>query len=97
VGEEVSTPGNGGYVTWGRYDAEHQAVMERLTRLEGLAAGLTAPAAEMRSLGERLGRLESAGVKRKERAWLVTVTVLAGLVCPVVVTAIITVLHLSKG
>ena len=76
----MSTPGNGGYVTWGRYDAEHQAVLGKIT-----------------DLAARLDAIGASAKTRRERFWAVLLTVIAGLVCPVVVTSVITLLHLGSG
>jgi hypothetical protein len=42
----VADQGNGGYVTWGRWEAEHQALTERVRALE---EALAARASERRS------------------------------------------------
>ena len=46
---------------------------------------------------EHLTDLTEGQQKRGNRAWLITVGLLTGLVCPVVVTTIITLLHLRAG
>jgi hypothetical protein len=33
-GADVTASGNGHYVTWGRYDAEHQEVLRRIEAIE---------------------------------------------------------------
>jgi len=76
--------GNGSFVSWGRYDAEHQAILGRLDELEGRWAQQAADARE-------------AATVRRGRTWMILIAVLSGLVCPVAVTAIITILHLSTG
>lgn len=90
----MSGPGNGGPVTWGRYDAEHQEVLRRLTigeaQIEALRAGVSAHDA----LLARVARLEDKSAGRLNRIWMIGAAVLTGLICPVVVTMIITLAHL---
>ena len=56
------------------------------------------------ALGERIARLEEhvRGLTegqgaRRNRTWLVVMGIMTGLVCPVVVTSIITLLHLANS
>jgi hypothetical protein len=51
------------------------------------------------SLAERVARLEEhqlTASKRADRTWLIVVTVTTALVCPLVVAALLTVLHLAS-
>jgi len=56
------------------------------------------------ALGERVARLEehisdikaSTGARRN-RTWLIVMGIMTGLVCPVIVTSIITLLHLANS
>jgi hypothetical protein len=84
------------YVTWDRWDAEHHALREQESlEHENLR---TWAAAEHARLGDRLDDIEAAvaGIdkwrqQRKDRTWTVVVTVLAGLLLPLAVAAILAV------
>lgn len=59
---------------------------------------------QLLGIGERLARLESKHETdasslqaRRNRMWVVLLTLLTGLVCPVIVTALIAFLHLHTG
>src|SRR6516164_3830599 len=80
---------NHGYVSWGRYDAEHQALIQRVSALEELAKSLGGVDQTYQSLRDKI-----AERTRRERAWLIVVGLLTGIVCPLIVTSVITILHL---
>jgi len=93
---------DGRYVTWDRWDAEHRALAERVAGLERFAGRLEGAEQEHRAMADRIGALEKAGQEgaerergRRDRAWGVVTLILGGLVCPVVVTAIFTLIHLA--
>jgi hypothetical protein len=92
---------NHGYVSWGRYDAEHQALLGRVSSLEELARSLGGVDQTYQSLRDKIAELEEAGRAekagertRRERGWLIVVGLLTGIVCPLIVTSVITILHL---
>lgn len=53
--------------------------------------------AEHRALKERVEAMETAARGRRNRAWAVGLMVATALVCPLLVTALITFLHLSAS
>src|SRR5215469_16498526 len=89
------------YVSWGRYDAEHQALLDRIRILENMAESQRGVDLVHRQLGDRLDDLErqvhedEAGRKaRRDRSWVVGLTVLSAVVGPVAVTVFIAWLHI---
>jgi|SRR5215831_5013430 len=94
---------NGDYVTWGRYDAEHQEILRRLGVVEAVADRMSDDEAATAQQGQRISDLESRMERRtdsdrarRERVWLVAVTVVSGFVLPIVTAALFTYLHLRS-
>ena len=89
------------YVTWGRWDAEHRALLARVGALEAFAAALRNAESVHAELENRLDELEHTGKdkaehgrERRNRLWLLVLAVMTGVVAPLVVTALLTWLHL---
>ena len=98
----ASQESNGGYVGFGRYDAEHQALVERVTTLERHSEQLRGAEQEHRAIIDRIAVLEQTGKadmaserSRRDRLWLIVIGMMTGIVCPLIVTSIITWLHLK--
>jgi hypothetical protein len=83
---------DGRYVTWDRWDAEHRALADRVHELEGQAL-----ASRVATLEQRDEAVRTASTSRRNRLWLITLAVMTGLVCPLIVTTIITLAHLRGG
>jgi hypothetical protein len=91
------------YVSWGRWDAEHHALVARVAGLERFAEDLRDAESIHASLIARIGELEHAGkdkavrdTGRRDRLWLIVLTVMSGIVAPLVVTSLIAWLHLRN-
>jgi len=52
--------------------------------------------AEHRALKERVTAIETAAKARRDRAWLIGLAVASGIVFPILATALIAFLHLSR-
>lgn len=94
---------NGDFVTWGRYDAEHQETMRRLVEIEGISAELRDSMSQYEILKDRVAGLEQAYQRdkagsqtRKERLFTIMGFALIGLVFPLIYTGILTVIHLRS-
>ena len=92
------------YVTWGRWDAEHRALLARVGVLEAFATALRNAEGIHTELEARLTELEHAGKdkaehgrERRDRLWLLVLGVATGVVAPLVVTAVIALLHLRAS
>lgn len=92
------------YVTFGRWDAEHRALLARVGALEAFATALRNAEGIHTELEARLTELEHAGKDkaehergRRDRAWLVALGLMTGVVFPLLVTALLTWLHLRSS
>ena len=90
-------------VSWGRWDAEHRALAARVGALEAFATALRNAEGIHTELEARLTELEHAGKdkaehgrERRDRLWLLVLGVATGVVAPLVVTAVLTWLHLRS-
>ena len=72
---------NGYYVAWGVWDAEHRALTARVDTIERHAEAAQALAV-------------ASEQARKDREWKTTLALITGVVFPVLVTALLTWLHL---
>lgn len=95
---------DGRYVTWDRWDAEHAALRERVSVLERFAEARRGLEAQVAAIVDRISDLEAgrkeetaSDEQRRNRAWMIGLAVLTGLICPLVVTTVITVLHLHAA
>jgi hypothetical protein len=95
------TDENHTFVSWGRYDAEHQAVLGRIVLLEQQATALRNSESVHNDFQNRITELEqlsreelSRGRSRRDRAWLIVLGLMTGIVCPLVLAAVFTLLHL---
>ena len=93
--------GAGQFVEFGRWDEAHRALVARMIAAENDLHSLRGAESEHRALADRIAALEHESEQRQEgqdvrrnRAWLIVLAVMSGLVCPVVVTAVVTWLHL---
>jgi len=97
----LAAPGQ--FVEYGRWDEAHRALVARVIAAENDLHSLRGAESEHRALADRIGALEHESEQRQEgqdvrrnRVWLIILAVMSGLVCPVVVTAVITWLHLRS-
>jgi hypothetical protein len=72
---------NGGYVTWDRWDAEHEALSARVTALE-------------HQLERKAATAEHEAEMRRTNEWVLIGAVLSGIVFPLLLTAVLTLVHL---
>lgn len=72
---------NGYYVPWGVWDAEHRALAARVAIVEHAAE-------------EERQQQSGRDAVRSNRVWLIILTVLTGVVFPILVTSLIAFLHL---
>ena len=91
----------GQFVSWDRWDAEHRALAARVAELENEAETLRGAEQVHRTLEARLTELESrdrehqaADRTRRDRLWLLVLGLITGVVAPLVVTTLITFLHI---
>jgi len=91
------------YVSWDRWDATNAEINRRLIRLEAIAERRAGIEEEFRALEERVDQLEHASKERqasqqgrRDRAWVIVLAVTTGIVCPLIVTAVITLIHLRS-
>lgn len=89
------------YVTWGRWQEAHESNLRRLDRLEKSMNGLAGAENVHESMKARITALEQAriaesqgGQERKGRIWVIVVGLMTGIVCPLIVTSVLTVAHL---
>ena len=99
----ASQESNGGYVGFGRYDAEHHALVQRVGDLEADARTLRGMERMGETLAARITVLEqdahhdqAAERTRRDRLWVLALTLVSGVVFPILVTAMITYLHLKS-
>lgn len=78
----TANPDNGAYVTWGRYDEAHRALVDRLDRLEA-------------AMAHDSERRDAAALSRRNRVWLLVLGILTGVISPLVVSSVITIAHLA--
>jgi hypothetical protein len=95
---------DGKFVTWDRWDATNQAMTLRVEVLERHSEELRGAEAEHRTLEDRITSLEQAtrsdqasDSARRDRIWVLVITVVSGVVFPILVTALITFLHIKSG
>jgi len=103
MADRASRPDNGGFVSWGRYDAEHHALVQRVGDLEADARTLRGMERMGETLAARITVLEqdahhdqAAERTRRDRLWVLALTLVSGVVFPILVTAMITYLHLKS-
>jgi len=93
------------YVTWGRWEAEHRALVERVSQLEHIADQLRGAEAIHTQLLERVDRLEKVEVERwqsqeaqrtehRTRVWQTALAIVTGLVLPLGVLGVLALIHL---
>jgi|SRR5215472_14313302 len=95
---------NGDFVTWGRYDAEHQEVLRRLVILEEVAERMRIDETDTNTLKLRVGELEAYHTRdrasdknRKDKLWQLTLAVFGGIAVTVFSTALLAWLHVHGG
>ena len=77
-------------VTWGRWQAEHQALAGRIAGLETATARLPGLEGDVSQIKTQLGR-------RRDRSWALWSLILAGLALPVLVLLIGVLIHRAAG
>ena len=94
---------DGKFVTWDRWDATMTGVERRLEVLESRQELLRGAEQEHRTYEDRIETLESeirnqsVSLRgRRDRTWLIALTVLSGLVLPILTTITIAYLHLRS-
>jgi hypothetical protein len=97
-------PPYGAYVTADRYNAEHAAMMERMIILENRAESLRGAEEQHSALSNRISLLEHQDTSdeashraKADRLWVIIIGVVTGIACPVVVSTIVTLLHLRAA
>lgn len=92
---------DGGFVSWDRWDAEHRALLQRVQELETGAGELRGAEQVHRTLEARITAIESrdrdhqaADRTRRDRLWLLVLGLTTGVVAPLLVTTLITFLHI---
>ena len=92
---------NHGSVNWGRYDAEHRAMLDRIGVLEQFTKTIRDAEVIHADFQNRITELEHSareelarGRSRRDRAWLIVLGLITGIVCPLVLAAVFTLLHL---
>jgi hypothetical protein len=95
---------DGKFVTWDRWDATTEAIEQRIAVLERHSEELRGAEAEHTAFNDRLARLEEAHKldeagdrSRRDRIWVLSLTVISGMVFPILVTAVITFLHIKSS
>jgi len=95
-------PGNHSYVEYGRWDAEHHALVRRVHVLERFADRLQGAEQEHRAIVDRIAALEAQFSERTsiergrhDRVWTMALLVIGSLILPLVTTAIIAFVHLN--
>jgi hypothetical protein len=94
---------DGRFVSWDRWDATNAETNRRLARLETIAERRAGIEQEFAGLEERVVQLEDQRSEservargRRDRLWVITLTVISGVVFPIVVTSVIAFLHLRS-
>ena len=92
-----------GYVEYGRWDEAHRATLLRLMGVEQQLHELAGAEQVHRSLTDRLKALEEAGTAeeaagrgRRDRLWTLAIVLVSGVVFPLLVSALVTYLHLRS-
>jgi hypothetical protein len=90
------------YVSYDRWEAEHAALARRVTVLEQFADRLSGAEQEHRSMNDAIADLQSdlkeAGAAehaRRDRQWLIAMALLSGIVLPLILTTVLTWLHVK--
>ena len=91
------------YVTWGRWEEAHTGLVRRVWDLEQAIRGLAGAETIHGSLSNRITSLEdtmkNSGTERaarRNRAWVIILAVMTGIVFPLVLSTVITILHLRS-
>lgn len=91
------------YVSYDRWDEAHRATLDRLTRMERATDALAGAEQVHESIEARLKVLEDAHEgeqeserSRRDRIWVLGLTLVSGVIFPVLVTAVIAFLHLKS-
>jgi hypothetical protein len=91
------------YVEFGRWREAHDAVLDRVRSLERHYEGLAGAEQIHVELEARINRLEQSGRNhitseqaRRDKAWVVILALISGLVLPLVVGALLTFFHLHN-
>lgn len=94
---------NGAHVSWDRFDATIQALTRRTEVLEHQAESLRGAETEHEAMEARIAALEHAGHEetehergRRDRAWVIGLAIVTGLVMPILTTAVVAFLHLRS-
>lgn len=94
---------NGAHVSWDRFDATVEAINRRLGDLEQRTGHLGGAEQEHLAMGARITALELAAKDetaaergRRDRAWVLGLALVSGLVLPLLTTAVIAFLHLRS-
>jgi hypothetical protein len=92
---------DGRFVSYDRWDEAHKSLVLRVLALERFADRLTGAEQVHAQLAGRITALEQEAESRheheqgrRERTWVVALSVISGVVFPVVVTSVIAFLHL---
>jgi hypothetical protein len=95
---------DGRFVTWDRWDAEHHALLERVYLLEQQATALRNSESVHSDFENRITDLEhlsreelTRGRSRRDRVWLIVLSVMSGVVLPLILTGVFTLLHLRSS
>jgi hypothetical protein len=96
------TDGSPRYVTFDRWDEAHRAMLQRVGVIEETIKRYTGAEQIHEALAARISTLEQAGKAgeaseqgRRDRLWIIVIGMMTGIVCPLIVTTIITWLHLK--
>jgi hypothetical protein len=94
----------GQFVSLDRYNAEHAAMLERLIILENRAESLRGAEEQHSALSNRISLLEHQDTTdeasertRTDRIWVILIGIVTGVACPIVVSTVITLLHLKAA
>ena len=82
MADRAETPGNGGYVTWGRYDAEMHALVQRIEALE-------------HAMEQRWQEQAQVRTEHQTRVWQAALAIVTGQVLPLLVLGTLAVIHLA--
>lgn len=75
-------------VTYGRWAEAHQALTNRVTRLEEQAGATAGAAIERTQMADQITELRGTMDARRNRTWTLATLILAGLALPVIVLLI---------
>jgi hypothetical protein len=89
------------WVDFGRWDEANRALLARMIAVENDLHGLRGAEQEHRALSDRIAVLEHQSqaeeaehTGRRDRRWAIVLTAAAGIICPLIVTTIIALIHL---